>query len=449
MLITGCSSEKPDGKDYLFTVSVVGNPNSLDPQSAENASAYDVVANIFTGLFTYDEQGELCKGVAESYEISADELEYTFTLGENFWGGKNIEEPVALIADDFVFAFSRKSIEYVDEVIAVDDKTVKYVLKEKTPDFLTILTLPVAMPCSRLLFENCKGRYGLDEDSIPSNGSFFVEKWQYDPYGFDNVIYTKRNNSNKDISPSRLNYRILEDYDSTLNRFKEDKELSIVKTLKPIEDYEYFSITDKTIGLVAKDEILGKLLAYATVREGENVAYGIIPPAVKFKSKSYRELVNEKSIDVYDSIKAENLKSTYEVASDIEILTCSDIVDTSMLYVYKNQYEEILDCNISFDVQPFDEYSRKLQAEEYTLCIKLISAEYNSPYAFLSQSEDFTPTNNIDDYAQKEKEIAQKGEFIPLYYSSVYFNYKKNLDGFVYIPYTQQLIFRYARNYTE
>ncbi|GHU56518.1 hypothetical protein FACS1894132_14020 [Clostridia bacterium] len=451
LLLISCSNEKPDGKDYLFTVSVLSNPDTLDPQLAKNSSAFDVISNLFLGIMTYDEDGQLCTGVAESYTISPNGLEYTFTLGENFWYGKNITEPIPLIADDFVFSAQRKRLDYVNSVTAVDEKTVKYILDTPNYDFLTMLTLPVAMPCSRQLFEDCKGRYGLDEDSIPSNGSFFVEKWQFDPYGKDNVIYTKRNKFNKNIAPSRLNYRILESYDDIKQRFLTDKEVSIVKlNSQPKEfiDYKYFSILNKTIGLVVNDNKLGEILANTTVRS-EQSAYGIIPPAIQFKGKSYRELVNEKSVSKYDFQKAKQLKENYEVTNDIAILTCIDIIDTSLLYSFKAEYEKILECQISFEIVDYDEYLKRVKNLDYTICIKTISAEYNSPYAFLKQFGDFPISDDADKYAEKEAEIVASGLFIPLFYSTTYFYYKNNLDKFVFVPYNEQLLFRYARNYSE
>jgi oligopeptide transport system substrate-binding protein len=441
-----CSNSKPNGKDFLFTVSIVENPDSLDPQLASNISAYNVISNIFAGITAYDEDGKIILGVAENYTISEDNLEYTFKLGENFWNGKTLEKPVPLIADDFVFAFERKKIDSVSNIIAIDENTVKYILNAPNPDFLTILTLPAAMPCSRKLFENCKGRYGLDEESIPSNGSFYVEKWQYDPYGKDNVIWTKRNNSNLNTSPSRLNYRILENYDETIQRFKDDKEIGVLKLNsydKILENYKYFDVAEKTIGFISNDEQLSKILAENTPRD-KNSAFGIIPPAVNFKGKSYRELVNEKTIP-----NSKNSNLSYQTENDIQILTCTDIADTSLLYNAKNQYEKVLNCQISFDICDLEEYTKRLNDEDYTICVVALTADYNSPFAFFKQFGYYENTGNIDDYTKIEREIVNNGKFIPLFYSSVYVCFKEKLDCFVYIPYTEQLNFKYAKNYRE
>ena len=60
-------------------------------------------------------------------------------------------------------------------------------------EFLQSLTFTAAMPCNQQFFENTKGRYGLDDKSVPSNGAFYIKQWFYDPYGSDNFIYMSKN----------------------------------------------------------------------------------------------------------------------------------------------------------------------------------------------------------------------------------------------------------------
>ena len=47
-------------------------PGSLDPALAQGTHESWVLENVFEGLMTFDEKGELVPGMAESYEISWD-----------------------------------------------------------------------------------------------------------------------------------------------------------------------------------------------------------------------------------------------------------------------------------------------------------------------------------------------------------------------------------------
>ena len=68
------------GAGHSFSYTLVGNPVTLDPQLAENASAETVLCNLFEGLLVRGADGSIQNGAAESYEISDDQLRYTFHL---------------------------------------------------------------------------------------------------------------------------------------------------------------------------------------------------------------------------------------------------------------------------------------------------------------------------------------------------------------------------------
>ncbi len=80
-----------------------GEPVSIDPHGvfddAGNAISYD----LFEGLITYSAGGEAIPGVAERWEISSDQLTYTFHLRpEARWS-----DGAPVLASDFVYAWRR------------------------------------------------------------------------------------------------------------------------------------------------------------------------------------------------------------------------------------------------------------------------------------------------------------------------------------------------------
>jgi oligopeptide transport system substrate-binding protein len=85
----------------------IGNltePNDLDPQIADSQQTFNVVAALFEGLAQYDPQtNRPVPAVAESWEVAADNLTWTFHLrAAARWSNG---DPVT--AHDFVFAYQR------------------------------------------------------------------------------------------------------------------------------------------------------------------------------------------------------------------------------------------------------------------------------------------------------------------------------------------------------
>ncbi len=130
-----------------YTEGVIGYPRYINPLYA---SASDVDASlsrlVYSGLMRFDPQSGLVPDLAESYQISADETEYTFILREGLeWHDKD-----PLTSEDIVF--TTQAIQNPDYrsplysslvdigVEAIDDRTVKFVLTEPFAPFLATMT---------------------------------------------------------------------------------------------------------------------------------------------------------------------------------------------------------------------------------------------------------------------------------------------------------------------
>ena len=78
-------------------------PSSFDPHKVSTVLEGRVLDELYEGLTVYDGEGRLQPGVAASWDVSADELTYTFHLRlDARWSNGD-----AVTADDFVFAFRR------------------------------------------------------------------------------------------------------------------------------------------------------------------------------------------------------------------------------------------------------------------------------------------------------------------------------------------------------
>jgi oligopeptide transport system substrate-binding protein len=79
-----------------------GEPNTIDPGLAEDIPSMSVARAAFDGLLRLNEKGELKEAVAEKYEVSADQLTYTFHLRDTKWSNGD-----AVTAHDFEYAWKR------------------------------------------------------------------------------------------------------------------------------------------------------------------------------------------------------------------------------------------------------------------------------------------------------------------------------------------------------
>ena len=126
-----------------YAEALIGSPRYINPILAQtNEVDADLAHLIFSGLLKYDSQGQLGPDLAERYEISADQLTYTFYLRQDIkW---HDGEPFK--ADDIIFtvasiqdpAFKSPLAKTFREVTAekIDDYSVKFSLKEPYAPFL-------------------------------------------------------------------------------------------------------------------------------------------------------------------------------------------------------------------------------------------------------------------------------------------------------------------------
>lgn len=198
-ILLGCNKSADEIK---VSYDLKTEPQNLDPQTASDSASLLIIYNTFEGLMKLDENGKAVPAAAASYNISADNKLYTFTLINNLkW-----ENNTAITAHDFAFAFERllskdtnspnakkfysiKNAQSFHEgnsvelgVYVTNDTTLEIALESPNPDFLSLLTTTGAMPCNESFFKETFGKYGLEPETILTNGAFHVSKWQHDEY---------------------------------------------------------------------------------------------------------------------------------------------------------------------------------------------------------------------------------------------------------------------------
>ncbi len=129
---------------------VVGQPRFINPIYGEtNDIDRTLIGLIFSGLMTYDKQGQIVKDLADSYKISDDGKTYNFQLKDNiFW-----HDGKPLTSDDVIFTI--KTIQNSDyksplranwidvDVEKISDKSLEFKLKTPYNSFLENLTVKI------------------------------------------------------------------------------------------------------------------------------------------------------------------------------------------------------------------------------------------------------------------------------------------------------------------
>jgi peptide/nickel transport system substrate-binding protein len=140
-----------------ITEGIIGTPRFVNPVLALSDADRDLVSLVYSGLMRKNIDGTLIPDLAEKYEVSKDGLTYTFTLKNKifFQDGK----PVTI--DDIIFTINSVKDPIIKSpkkgswdgvnVEKIDEKTIKFILKQPYTTFLENATLGI-MP--RYIWEN-------------------------------------------------------------------------------------------------------------------------------------------------------------------------------------------------------------------------------------------------------------------------------------------------------
>ncbi len=177
-----------DEGDWLIS-NEIGEPRTLNTLSVESSiEARDIVSrNIIETLFYYDldyDGVKLVPVLAESMEVSKDGLEITVKLKKDIW----FSDGVPVTADDVVFTYEtmmnpeidaadiRNYYNNVKQVVKIDDRTVKFVLKELY--WQTIESVGVFDVLPRHIYQFTDPKQFNSRRSNPvGSGPYVFERW--------------------------------------------------------------------------------------------------------------------------------------------------------------------------------------------------------------------------------------------------------------------------------
>lgn len=502
----------------ILILPIESDPICLDPQVADSKEAKLMIANCFEGLVRLDKDYKIIPGVAESWEISKDGLTYTFKLRKDtHWKLLNSFEDVLpegykdtyrtqVIAADFVYGISRaldpatqagdaeklfsiKNASAVNSgkqptsalgISAQDDSTLVITLERADPDFLRILTLPVAMPCHEEFFKATHAKYCLDLKYTFCNGPFYLSRWAE-----DNTLSMYKNDEykgNVKVNPDELYFHVNTEEASVVKKIRQRTydcaflSEAAKNELSDNDKLSNYSTENMIYGLcfncsdsVLSDEDMRRALAMVTktselTANSDNAfTKGIVPDCVRYGENSYREAAGNVSGIAYNEQQAltlwkKGLKKLDITTAEV-VITCAEENAPLMQQTIQN-WQRVFSTSIlaKVEVKTAEQISTMIYNTSYQVLYhkittdsstvtdtlkKFTSDSSSNIFGFADKNYDKTVNSIISTYSgaaklngcvNAEKYILDKAVFLPMLGGSSYAVVNKGVDGLYFAP---------------
>lgn len=209
------ATEETDGEEKLadvqeLSVNIKTEPPSLHPGTSTDTTSSAVLDQIFEGLTRVNQDGEVEEGMAESWEVSDDELTYTFhlredatwtngdpvTAGDFEYAWKWVLDPENADTDYAYQLYPIKNAEDAKEnggslddvgITVEDDHTLVVELEQPTEYFLELTAFYTFYPINEEATSGNKDWATDAGDDYVSNGPFELVSWDHK----DNIVIEK------------------------------------------------------------------------------------------------------------------------------------------------------------------------------------------------------------------------------------------------------------------
>lgn len=234
--------------DNTLSLQVASEPNKLDPALNSTVDGACLAILAFSGLVTYDAEGQLVPELAESYEMSEDGMTYTFTLRD----GLKWSDGEDLNAEDVVYSWNRLAnpetgadYAYLTSAIATkedgtldieaseDGKTFTVNLNAPCAYFLDLCAFPAFYPVPQQNVESAEGAAENPgawcvESGFVTSGPMTCTEWKHN----ESMTYEKNPNYFRadEVSLEKIQFMLSSDDTAIWNAF-EDGSLQFIDTI--------------------------------------------------------------------------------------------------------------------------------------------------------------------------------------------------------------------------
>ena len=343
MALSGCGGSKSGGDatksgdttqtaagKKILTIQLGPDVESIDPALNSAVDGANYILFAFENLLKMDKDGKIVPGLAEKYEISDDQLTWTFYLRD----GLKWSDGSDLTAEDFVYSWQRMvdpnvaapyaqtvlgMVEGYEEAIglpdeegnttvdpdptklkveATDDKTLVVHMANPTPYFDKLAAFASLSPVKKDVVEANPDGWSIDPKTYISTGPFKLTEWKPGSY-----LMFEKNENYWDVDSVKLDgikCLLMEDQNAAFSAYESGDALMIksiptqeITTLKERSDYHidpilgtYYLDLNNTLDEF-KDSRVREALSLALDRKyiSETITSGTYTPASGFVSE--------------------------------------------------------------------------------------------------------------------------------------------------------------------
>ena len=382
MALSGCGGSKSGGEGAksgdttqtavgkkILTIQLGPDVESIDPALNSAVDGANYILFAFDNLLKMDKDGKVVPGLAEKYEVSDDQLTWTFHLRD----GLKWSDGSALTADDFVYSWQRLvdpnvaapyaqtvlgMVEGYDDAIgrpdadgnttvdpdptklkveAPDEKTLIVHMAKPTPYFDKLAAFVSLSPVKKDVVEANPDGWSIDPKTYISTGPFKLTGWEPGSY----LMFEKNENywDADSIKLDGIKCLLMQDQNATFSAYESGDALMIkdvptqeITTLKERSDFHidpilgtYYLDLNTTLDEF-KDPKVREALSLALDRKyiSETITSGTYTPASGFVSEgvtdwngtAWQDNITDKSAYINIDDHAGNLAKAKELLKE-------------------------------------------------------------------------------------------------------------------------------------
>ena len=382
MALSGCGGSKSGGEGTksgdttqtavgkkILTIQLGPDVESIDPALNSAVDGANYILFAFDNLLKMDKDGKVVPGLAEKYEVSDDQLTWTFHLRD----GLKWSDGSALTSDDFVYSWQRLvdpnvaapyaqtvlgMVEGYDDAIgrpdadgnttvdpdptklkveAPDEKTLIVHMAKPTPYFDKLAAFVSLSPVKKDVVEANPDGWSIDPKTYISTGPFKLTGWEPGSY----LMFEKNENywDADSIKLDGIKCLLMQDQNATFSAYESGDALMIkdvptqeITTLKERSDFHidpilgtYYLDLNTTLDEF-KDPKVREALSLALDRKyiSETITSGTYTPASGFVSEgvtdwngtAWQDNITDKSAYINIDDHAGNLAKAKELLKE-------------------------------------------------------------------------------------------------------------------------------------
>lgn len=423
-------SESDRSGKKVLNLSLENDIQDLNQVTTTDGISFDILNNVMEGLYRLDADNNPQPAMAESVDISDDELTYTFHLRDGIkWS--NGEE---VTAHDFVFSWLRalhpdtagsysfiisdyikgaeayangEATEEEVGIKALNDKTLIVELNDPTPFFLGLTAFATYFPLNEDFINEVGDQFALDHESILYNGPFVLTE-------YDQAVGVKMEKNEhywdiENVEVDEISMRVIKEKSTELNLYESGELDRITLSSNDVDEFrdseEYGTVTEFTswylqfnLGKEPFDNFNirkafqlaydPKLLATNVLNNGSEPAYSLLPPGMHgVDGQPFRDIAGEVIEPDFEKAKEYLEKGLEEIGGElppIELLTADDTVAKDTATFVQSQLKENLGVDVSIVTKPYSGRLDSMREDDYQFVISKWGADYNDAMTYLA-----------------------------------------------------------------